>query len=328
MKIVDAEATESALPFATLIPALREMFVGGCVVPPRHHHRIELDSAADATLLLMPAWKAHDALGVKILNVFPGNAGKGLPGLYSIYCLFDAERGTPVALLDGNVLTARRTAAVSALAASYLAPPDADWLLVVGAGRIASLLPQAYREVRTIRRVSVWNPTPAAAQALVARLRTLDFDASIAPDLEAAVRSADIVSCATLATEPLVQGDWLHPGIHLDLIGSFTPEMREADDAAIRRSTVFVDTETALAESGDLLFPQQSGAFTAGRLAATLSDLCAGRHPGRRAAQELTLFKAVGTAMSDLAAAIVVRDRLGLRTRRDGDHSTDRPNPP
>ncbi|HVR92826.1 MAG TPA: ornithine cyclodeaminase family protein [Casimicrobiaceae bacterium] len=312
MRVVDAAETERALPFARLIPALREMFVGGCVVPPRHHHRIELDTGPAATLLLMPAWNAHDALGVKIVNVFPGNADKGLPGLYSLYCLFDAEHGTPIALLDGNVITSRRTAAVSALAASYLARPDADWLLVVGAGRIASLLPEAYREVRAIRRVTVWNRTPAAAQALVDRLRALDFDASVAPDLEAAVRAADIVTCATLATEPLVLGDWLHPGIHLDLIGSFTPEMRETDDTAIRRTSVFVDTETALAESGDLVQPLQSGAFVAGRLAGTLSDLCAGRRPGRRAAQELTLFKAVGTAMSDLAAAMIARTELGL----------------
>jgi ornithine cyclodeaminase/alanine dehydrogenase-like protein (mu-crystallin family) len=327
MKIVDANETERALPFGILIPALREMFVAGCVVPPRHHHRIELDAGPDATLLLMPAWKAHDALGVKILNVFPGNADKGLPGLYALYCLFDAEHGTPIALLDGNVLTARRTAAVSALAASYLARPDADRLLVVGAGRIASLLPEAYRETRTLRHVAVWNPTTSRAQALVDRLRTLDFDASVATDLEAAVGAADIVTCATLATEPLVQGAWLRPGIHLDLIGSFTPDMRETDDAAIRRSTVFVDTETALAESGDLLLPLQSGAFAAARLPGTLSDLCSGRHPGRTSARELTLFKAVGTAMSDLAAAMVARNRLGLSTKPDGDDSTDRPNP-
>jgi ornithine cyclodeaminase/alanine dehydrogenase-like protein (mu-crystallin family) len=314
MRVVDAGETERALPFATLIPALREMFVGGCVAPSRHHHRIELAPEPDATLLLMPAWKPHDALGVKIVNVFPGNNKKGLPGLHSLYCLFDAEHGTPIALLDGNVITARRTAAVSALAASYLARSDAASLLVVGAGRIASLLPEAYREVRAIRRVSVWNPTPAAAQALVDRLRTLDFDASLAPDLEAAVRAADIVSAATLATRPLVLGEWLHPGIHLDLIGSFTPEMRETDDAAIRRTSVFVDTETALAESGDLLQPLQSGAFVAGGLAGTLSDLCAGRHPGRKHPQELTLFKAVGTAMSDLAAAIVARAQLGLKS--------------
>jgi ornithine cyclodeaminase/alanine dehydrogenase-like protein (mu-crystallin family) len=314
MRVVDAGETERALPFARLIPAMREMFVGGCVVPPRHHHRIELDPEPDATLLLMPAWKPHDALGVKIINVFPGNDKKGLQALYSLYCLFDAEHGTPMALLDGNVLTARRTAAVSALAASYLARSDADRLLVVGAGRIASLLPEAYREIRAIRRVAVWNPTPAAAQALVDRLRALDFDASVAPDLEAAVRVADIVSCATLATRPLVLGEWLHPEIHLDLIGSFTPEMRETDDAAIRRASVFVDTETALAESGDLLQPLQSGAFVAGRLAGTLSDLCTGRHPGRRYAQEVTLFKTVGTAMSDLAAAMVARTQLGLKS--------------
>ena len=314
MRVVDAAETERALPFATLIPALREMFVSGCVVPPRHHHRIELDPEPNATLLLMPAWKPHDALGVKIANIFPGNSKKGLQGVHSLYCLFDAEHGTPMALLDGNVLTARRTAAVSALAASYLARSDADRLLVVGAGRIASLLPEAYREVRAIRHVAVWNPTPTAAQALVERLRALDFDASVAPDLEGAVRAADVVSCATLATRPLILGDWLRPGMHLDLIGSFTPEMRETDDDAIRRASVFVDTETALAESGDLLQPLQSGAFVAGRLAGTLSDLCAGRRPGRRAAQELTLFKAVGTAMSDLAAAIVASNQLGLRT--------------
>ncbi|HEY8623532.1 MAG TPA: ornithine cyclodeaminase family protein [Casimicrobiaceae bacterium] len=312
MRVVDAGETERALPFATLIPALREMFVGGCVVPPRHHHRIELDPEPNATLLLMPAWKPHHALGVKIVNVFPGNNKQGLPGLYSLYCLFDAEHGTPIALLDGNVLTSRRTAAVSALAASYLMRSDADRLLVVGAGRVASLLPEAYRELRTIRHVEVWNINPGPAAALVARLRALDFHASVAPDLETAVRAADIVSCATLATQPLVLGDWLHPGIHLDLIGSFTPEMRETDDAAIRRTSVFVDTETALAESGDLLQPLQSGAFVAGRLAGTLSDLCAGRHRGRRHAQELTLFKAVGTAMSDLAAAMVARTELGL----------------
>jgi ornithine cyclodeaminase len=319
MKVVDAGETGRALPFATLIPALREMFVGGCVAPPRHHHRIELDPGPNATLLLMPAWTPHDALGVKIVNVFPGNNKKGLPGLYSLYCLFDAEHGTPIALLDGNVLTARRTAAVSALAASYLARPDAARLLVVGAGRAASLLPEAFREVRAIHRVTVWNRTAAAAQVLVDRLRALDFDASVAPDLEAGVRAADIVSCATLATRPLVLGEWLHPGIHLDLIGSFTPEMRETDDAAIRRASVFVDTETALAESGDLLQPLPSGAFVAGRLVGTLSDLCAGRHPGRKHPQELTLFKAVGTAMSDLAAAMVARDQLGLKWRVNPD---------
>jgi ornithine cyclodeaminase/alanine dehydrogenase-like protein (mu-crystallin family) len=267
----------------------------------------------------MPAWKPHHALGVKIINVFPGNSKKGLQALYSLYCLFDAEHGTPMALLDGNVLTARRTAAVSALAASYLARSDTDRLLVVGAGRNASLLPEAYREVRAIRRVTVWNRTPAAAQALVDRLRALDFDASVAPDLEGAVRAADIVSCATLATRPLILGDWLRPGMHLDLIGSFTPEMRETDDDAIRRASVFVDTETALAESGDLLQPLQSGAFVAGRLAGTLSDLCAGRHPGRRDPQELTLFKAVGTAMSDLAAAMVARTQLDLKSGANSD---------
>ncbi|MBI3372488.1 MAG: ornithine cyclodeaminase family protein [Betaproteobacteria bacterium] len=310
MRIVDAAQTELSLPFAKLIPALCDAFVTGCVVPPRHHHAIDLAPGPQATLLLMPAWKPHDALGVKIVNVFPGNSSAGLPGLYSVYLLFDADHGTPIALLDGNVITSRRTAAVSALAASYLARPDAERLLVVGAGRVASLLPEAYREVRAIRRVAVWDVAPAAARLLVERLATLGFDAAPAPDLEAAVRDADIVTCATLATEPLVSGAWLRPGTHLDLIGSFTPGTREADDEAIRRSTIFIDTKTALEESGELLRPMKSGAFSPDRLAGTLADLCAGRHPGRTRVQELTLFKAVGTALADLTAAMLVRRQL------------------
>jgi ornithine cyclodeaminase len=310
VKLVDAAETERQLPFATLIPALREMFVTGCVVPPRHHHRIDRAPAPDATLLLMPAWKPNDALGVKVVNVFPGNDQAGLPGVHSLYCLFDANHGTPIAVLDGNVITARRTAAVSALAASYLARPDAERLLVVGAGRVASLLPAAYREVRAIRQVAVWDRTPASAQALVLRLRMLGFDAVVAPDLAVAVRAADVVSCATFATDPLVLGEWLQPGVHLDLIGSFTPQMRETDDAAIGRASIFVDTENALKESGDLVLPMQSGVFSTDRLAGTLADLCAGRHCGRVTTEEVTLFKSVGTAMSDLAAAMVVRRGL------------------
>ena len=313
MRVVDAAETERALPFARLIPALREMFVSGCVAPPRHHHRIELDPEPNATLLLMPAWKSHDALGVKIANVFPGNSKRGCRvSTRSIACSMPSKgrrwrRSTEMSLPRGEPPPCRRWPRHA------LARSDADRLLVVGAGRIANLLPEAYREIRAIRGVTVWNRAPAAAQALVERLRTLDFSTPRSHwDLEGAVRAADIVSCATLATRPLILGDWLHPGIHLDLIGSFTPEMRETDDTAIRRASVFVDTETALAESGDLLQPLQSGAFVVGRLAGTLSDLCAGRHPGRRDAQELTLFKTVGTAMSDLAAAMVARTELGL----------------
>jgi ornithine cyclodeaminase/alanine dehydrogenase-like protein (mu-crystallin family) len=310
MRVVDAAQTERHLPFAKLIPALHAMFVSGCVVPPRHHDHIDLAPAPDATILLMPAWQPHEALGVKIVTVFPGNGKVGLPALYSLYCLFDADHGTPIALLDGNVVTSRRTAAVSALAASRLARPDSQRLLVVGAGRVASLLPDAYREVRAIREVAVWDVDEAMARALTDRLRAAGFDAAVAPDLESAVRAADIVTCATLATQPLVRGAWLPPGVHLDLIGSFTPQMREADDDAIHACTVFVDTQTALDESGELLLPMHNGAWHRDRLAGTLSDLCAGRHRGRGSAEERTLFKAVGTAMSDLAAAMLVRRGL------------------
>ena len=310
MRIVDAIETERLLPFDILIRALRDMLITGCVVPPRHHHHIDLAPEPDATLLLMPAWKPHEALGVKIVNVFPGNSKSGLPGLYSLYCLFDADNGMPIAQFDGNVITSRRTAAVSALAASYLARVDAEELLVVGAGRVASLLPEAYKEVRAIKKVTVWDIHLSVAQRLVDRLTNLGFNAVATSDLESAVRASDIVTCATLAVEPLVLGAWLRPGVHLDLIGSFTPDMRETDDHAISLSTVFVDTDTALTESGDLLAPIRSGAFRADQLAATLPDLCAGRHAGRATPKEVTLFKAVGTALSDLAAAIAARRQL------------------
>jgi ornithine cyclodeaminase len=306
MIVIDAETTRARLPFARLLPALRQMFAAGCEVPLRHSHQIGSGETEQGTLLLMPAWRESEYLGVKLVNIFPGNSGRGLPGLYSTYLLYDAGTGKPLALIDGNEITSRRTAAASALAASYLARQDARTLLVVGAGRVGSLLAEAYRSVRPIERVFVWDIDPVLGAALAARLQALQFDASVATDLQAAVQEADIVSCATLSTTPLIRGRWLQPGCHLDLIGSFTPAMREADEEAFRRSAVFVDTQEALMKSGDLLTPIASGAFLPDELRATLDALCQGRHAGRRTCNEITLFKAVGTALEDLAAATLV----------------------
>ena len=304
--VVDAERTRAALPFPALIAALRAAFVAGAEAPLRHSHRLAFPGAADATLLLMPAWRGRSALGVKIVTVFPENGRLGLNAVTSTYLLCDGATGRPLALIDGNELTGRRTAAASALAGTFLARADAETLLIVGAGHIASMLAPAWRAVRPIARVLVWNLRPARAEALAAALREQGLAASATADLEGAVRQADIVSCATLATAPLVRGGWLREGTHLDLVGGYLPSMREADDAAVRRARVFIDSEAALTEAGDLTQPIANGVLAPGAIAGTLTTLCRGEAAGRRSAEEITLFKSVGTALEDLAAAVLV----------------------
>ncbi|TNF62443.1 MAG: ornithine cyclodeaminase family protein [Burkholderiales bacterium] len=307
MIALDARQTRDALPFEPLIGALRERFRSStCEVPARHVHEVGAPGGPRFTSLIMPAWQPGRHYGVKIINIAPGNAALGLPGLHGSYLLFDGSTGVPLAALDGTVLTARRTAAASALAASFLAREDSRHLVVVGAGAVASLLPHAYRCVRDIDRVSVWARRPGQAQALAEQWRSEGLPAEAAPDLRAACAEADIVSCATLATEPVVQGAWLPDGSHLDLIGSFTPAMREADDACWRNARVFVDTEEALVKSGDLLGPLRRGVLREDDVRGTLGTLCKGVATGRRSAGERTVFKSVGTALEDLAAAVMV----------------------
>jgi ornithine cyclodeaminase/alanine dehydrogenase-like protein (mu-crystallin family) len=298
MKTLDAAETTAALPFQRLIPALRDAFIAGAQAPLRHRHDIAQPDGTTAALLLMPAWRANGLFGVKIVSVFPGNGARGLASVSASYLLCDGETGQHLALIDGGELTRRRTAAASALAGSFLAREDATSLLIVGSGHVGGLLAEAYRVVRPIARVMVWNIRPAGAERLAARI-----GAEAVRDLAEAVEAADIVSCATLSREPLVRGEWLRPGTHLDLIGGFTPAMREADDAAVRRARVFIDTEAALAEAGDLIDPMAHGVLHREQISGTLFSLCRGETQGRRDAAEITLFKSVGSALEDLAAA-------------------------
>jgi ornithine cyclodeaminase/alanine dehydrogenase-like protein (mu-crystallin family) len=307
MRVIDTEHTRSGLPFKPLVDSIRAMFISGCEVPPRHIHRIATQREP-ATMLLMPAWQTGGRLGVKTVNVFPSNVGIGIPSLHSTYLLYDANTGVPLAQLDGNEITSRRTAAASALAASMLSRASAHRLLVVGAGRVASLVPGAMRTVREIQAVDVWDINKQLAAQLVARLRQEGFEAAVAESLEDAARRADIISCATLSQEPLIRGGWLRPGVHVDLIGGFTPETRETDDDCFRNAQVFIDTQEALIKAGDLLFPMKSGVLRKEDVRATLEDLCRGRHPGRRSETDVTVYKAVGTALEDLAAACLVYD--------------------
>jgi ornithine cyclodeaminase len=305
MKIVDSAGTRQALPFGALIEAIARMFVNGCQVPTRHVHTVGDGKGAEGTVLIMPAWHG-DYMGIKTVNIFPGNAARGKPGLYSTYILYSAATGEPLAQMDGNEITSRRTAAASALAARHLARRDARRLVVAGSGRVASLIPEAYLAVLPIEDVTIWSRNPEAAGRLAGELNLAGCSVRASADLAQAVRRADIVSCATLATAPIVQGEWLAPGSHLDLIGGFTPAMREADDACFTGSRLYVDTVEAVQKSGDLLGPMSRGVFAPEDVAGTLESICRTPAGRREDPQVRTVFKSVGTALEDLAAAILV----------------------
>lgn len=308
MQHFDAATTRAALTFDALVPALKQAFASPAQVPARHVHAIEQAGQALGTLLIMPAWNDSGFLGIKTISIFPGNNAHGLPGLHASYLLHDARTGVPLALMDGNEITAHRTAAAAALGAQFLARDDAQELLVLGTGRVARLLPAAMRSVRPgLQRVRLWNHRPQSARALAEQWRQQGLDAQAVTDLEAAVRQADIVSCATLASSALVHGDWLAPGSHLDLIGSFTPHMREADPACFGPGRqVYIDTEEALAKAGDLLDAMAAGTLSPSAIGGTLAQLCRGERRGRTDAAQRTVFKAVGSALEDLCAAMRV----------------------
>lgn len=309
MRFIDTEQTRGALSFDAVIPALREAFREGATVPTRHVHAIQ-SGTAHGTTLIMPAWSDRGYFGVKIINIFPENTHQGLPGLHATYNLYSATTGVPIAQVDGDIVTVYRTAGAAALGADYLARKEASTLLIVGSGRIAGLVAQAMRTVRPIQRVMVWNVREAGAQALAESLRAQGFDAHATTDLEAAARAADIISCATLSTVPLIQGAWLRPGTHLDLIGSFTPEMRETDPACFDGTTVYVDTDEAPTKSGDLLSAFDAGVLTRDAIQGNLHQLTTGARPGRQNDQEITVFKAVGSALEDLTLATLVYESL------------------
>jgi len=305
---LDHDEVEAALPWAALTEALDAMFRQGCEAPLRHAHGWEEEGARNS-LLLMPAWQAGRYSGVKIVHVAPGHA----PAVQATYLLSDARTGAPLALLDGGALTDRRTAAASLLAARHLARPDSRRLLVLGSGKVAHALALAYRSAFPIEAIAVWSRDPANAERLAARLRAEGHPARAAADPDPG--EADIVSAATLSRTPLIRADAVRPGTHVDLVGAFRPDMRESDSALLARATFAVDTRAgALAEAGDVVQAIAEGAFGPDHLAADLAGLCRGEHPGRREASEVTVFKSVGWAGEDLAAAI-----LAYETRIGGD---------
>ncbi|MEQ8782049.1 MAG: ornithine cyclodeaminase family protein [Roseibium album] len=305
MLLLSEDQTRNALPYPDLIDALAEMFRSGCTMPTRHHHDFKIPGEPDGTLLLMPAWVPGGYAGVKVVNVVPGNSERNLPAVHGQYLLSDARTGEMLAMIDGGELTARRTAAASALAARYLARSDARHLLVLGTGRLAPNLIAAHMAIRSIEEVTIWGRSQEKTAQFA---RDLDGQLPIriqaASSLRDALGLADIVSAATLSTEPLIKGDLLKPGAHVDLVGAFKPTMRESDDDLIERAEIYVDTrDGCLSEGGDIVQPLKSGLITPGDIKADLYELCRGEHPGRQSDATITMFKSVGAALEDLAGA-------------------------
>lgn len=313
MRLVSAAEIEAVLEFPALIDAIADAFRANIAAPLRHHHAMRREGV-EATLLLMPAWTgtvAESFIGTKIVTVFPANPIRGRASVNGTYLLMKGESGEPLAAIDARLFTLWRTAASSALAARFLAREDAENLLMVGAGALAPYLIRGHVSVRPIRKVVIWNRTRERAEALAAEFSSQRFDAKAADDLEAAMHAADIVSCATLSSTPLVRGSWLQPGMHLDLVGGFKPTMREADDKTLRRARIYVDTRAgALKEAGDIVDPLRRGVIREQDIQGDLFDLCRGRVKGRENASEITLFKSVGTAIEDLATAMLIWRRL------------------
>ncbi|MDB5822561.1 MAG: hypothetical protein JWR21_1265 [Herminiimonas sp.] len=307
---LNAQQIRTALPWPALIAALRLAFTQDIQAPPRHVHPIGTDPAS--VLLLMPVWQAQRHLGVKLVMVAPDNPRHDLPTVHSIFLLFDAATGVPIAMLDGEELTLRRTAASSALAATWLAREDSQTLLMVGTGALAPAMAAAHAAVRPLRRILVWGRHPEkskdAAKRICEQLQGDGLNANVetveVSGLEAAAATADIICCATTSKSPILHAAWLAPGTHVDLVGGFRPDMREADDALMGSASLFVDTcAGALAEAGDLLQPIANGTLKRESICAELADLAHGRHAGRTNASEITVFKSVGTALEDLCAA-------------------------
>jgi ornithine cyclodeaminase len=318
VKILSAAEVDAALDDLALIDRLDALFRAGCEMPVRHHHAIAQPTgpgSADAMLLLMPAWTRGPSshLGIKVVTVFPDNGKRLLPSIFGQYLLLDGTTGQTVAMLDGTMLTKRRTACASGLASRYLSRPDARRLLMIGTGALAPQLIRVHAKVRPIDEVAIWGRRPEEAvrlaqelSASLPRLLARPIAVCAVTDRRQAIGAADIISCATLSNAPLVEGSWLREGQHIDLVGAYTPKMRESDDEAVRRARVYVDTrDGALKEGGDIVQPLANGTIGESHVIADLYELARGQHAGRAQgdATSITLFKSVGAALEDLAAA-------------------------
>jgi len=304
---IDAKALEATLDYCGLVEHLRAAHRK----PPAQVQRVLMQepvaNGQDNGFLIWPAWQHGAHLGIKVCTLFPQN--RGVPTVQALYVLFDGQNGSPQALIDGTEMTYWKTAADSALGADLLARQDIQTLLVVGAGAMAPHMVRAYRAMRPgLSRVLVWNRTAQRAQALVAGIAGVQ--AEVADDLALAVQCADVVCCATASSTPLIRGEWLRPGTHVDLIGGYTPQMRETDDEVMRRARIFVDSRWFTVDhAGDLTQPIASGVISRDDVLGDLFELCSGRVAARQSPKDITLFKSGGGAHLDLMTAQHIAER-------------------
>ncbi|MDG1753097.1 MAG: ornithine cyclodeaminase family protein [Thalassotalea sp.] len=308
MLSISAEVIQKALTFPKLIDALQIAFTDDIKVPPRLHFDIENPKASrETTLLMMPAWQAGDVAGIKIVTVAPENSQKNLPSIQGTYLLLDVDTGSMKAMMDAPSLTAKRTAAASALASRFLSREDSDTLLIVGTGTLAPHLIAAHTSVRPIKQIYVWGRKLEKAQQVCQQAEYLNIPCVAVDDLEHYAKQADIISCATLSTEPLIEGKWLKEGQHLDMVGAYRPDMREMDDECLTRSVIFVDNmESAVRETGDIAIPLAEKVIEMSDITADLFALCGNTFSYNRDKHDITVFKSVGHALEDLAAAKLV----------------------
>jgi ornithine cyclodeaminase len=298
MRIITAEDIRKTATWPLVIEALRAGHLR-----PKAKTGDTLLEQGDRKMLVRSGWIEGVAAGVKAVTVFPDNPPPH-PSVQGQVLLFDDETGAVSALLDGTEITRWKTAGDSALGADCLARPDVETMLMVGAGAMAEPLIRAHLTVRpSLGRVMIWNRTQVRADELAGRLGDLDASVEVVAELEAALPEADLVSCATMTVDPIINGALLKPGCHVDLVGAYTPEMREADDEALTRGRLFVDSfDTTVDEIGELIIAMAAGVITREDVLGDLHALVEGR-AGRQTAGEITLFKNGGGAHLDIMTA-------------------------
>ncbi|KQV40776.1 MULTISPECIES: ornithine cyclodeaminase [unclassified Rhizobium] len=311
MHIFDAPAVHAALPWSFLIEALRKAHLGPM---PASDVMVQSDPAGgEAQFVTLPGWAPGGPIVVKMVGVFPQNAAlqPPQPAVQGLVVLFDGATGGPLLAADGAAMTARKTAADSALGAALVAREDVEDLLIVGAGALAPHFAEAHLAARpSLRRVTIWNRTTTRAEAVAAQLRDKGIDATVSDDLDGSVARADVVSCVTMSDKALIKGALLRPGSHLDLVGAYLPTLREADDAALTRGTIFVDSRNNMEGGGDLSQAIASGAITWDAVKADLFELVQAKREGRTGADQITVFKNNGGAHLDLFTASALSQTL------------------
>ncbi|WP_418604640.1 ornithine cyclodeaminase family protein [Hwangdonia sp.] len=303
---IDTDFIENNTVFSELIEALKKGFCNdNTMIPMRHHHDFPNPEVnADSTLLLMPAWNPSKDAGVKIVTVSPENGQFNLPSIQGTYIYFDAVKGSIKAILEAKSLTVKRTAAASALASSFLSRKDSKSMLMIGTGALSINLIKAHAAVRPIKQVFIWGRNLEKAQAIASSLKNENFSVHAIETIEEKIAEVDIISSATLSKAPLVFGKYLNAGQHIDLVGAYKKDMREADDEAISKASVFIDTfQGGLKESGDIVIPIENGVLNKEAIKADLFQLCSNKKNGRTSEKEITVFKSVGHALEDLVAA-------------------------